>query len=457
MSSFYVLNFGCRATQADGAALECDLLGRGLSRAPSAREAEVVVLNTCTVTAEADRDVRAAIRRVHRENPGCRILVTGCYAQRAPRELDGLPGVAWVVGNSHKHRVGEILHDCHPERAAFASEGPLFPAESLASVHIGDIFAHTELMAAPVFDGLGYDRTRPNLKVQDGCDNRCSFCIIPLVRGQSRSLRREDVLREMDALVAAGFREVVISGINLGRWGRDLEPPARFEDLVRAILAHTGVERLRLSSIEPMDWTDELIDLVAGSRRIARHAHVPLQTGSDRVLRRMHRKYRPWHYEERIRKIRAAMPVAAIGADVMAGFPGETEAEFEENRQFIASLPFTYLHVFTYSARPGTPAADMQNQLPVEIKRERNRILRELAAEKKQEFMRSLVGQTVSTITLSVVEDGRTETLTDNYQKLWLEGPRPANQIVKARVRAISNDSLIGLAMDAGFNHPIPR
>ena len=330
MSSFYVHNFGCRATQSDGAALERDLLGRGLSRAPSAREAEVVVLNTCTVTAEADRDVRAAIRRAHRENPGCRILVTGCYAQRAPQELYGLPGVAWVVGNSHKHRVGEILHnDCHPERARrfFGArvEGPLFPAEALASTYVGDIFAHTELMAAPVFDGLGYDKTRPNLKVQDGCDNRCSFCIIPFVRGQSRSLRRDDVLREMDALVAAGFREVVISGINLGRWGRDLEPASRFEDLVRAILAYTGVERLRLSSIEPMDWTDELIELVAGSPRIAQHAHVPLQTGSDRILRRMHRKYRPWHYEERIRKIRAAMPAAAIGADVMTGFPGETE------------------------------------------------------------------------------------------------------------------------------------
>ena len=444
MSSFYVHNFGCRATQADGAALERDLVARGLERAASPLHAEVVVLNTCTVTAEADRDVRAAIRRVHRENPGCRILVTGCYAQRAPHELEGLPGVAWVVGNSHKHRVGEILGDCHPERAAFASEGSLFPAKALASTYVGDIFAHTELMAAPVFDGLGYDKTRPNLKVQDGCNNRCSFCIIPFVRGQSRSLRCDDVLREMNALIAAGFREVVVSGINLGRWGHDLEPASRFEDLVRTILAHTGVERLRLSSIEPMDWTDELIELVAGSPRIAKHAHVPLQTGSDRVLRRMHRKYRPWHYEDRIRRIRAAMPVAAIGADVMVGFPGETEGEFEENRQFIASLPFTYLHVFTYSARPGTPAAGLQDQLPVEIKRERNRKLRELAAEKKKEFMRSLVGQTVSTITLSVVEEGRTETLTDNYQKLWLEGERPSNQILPVRVERFVDDALLG-------------
>jgi len=446
-----VQNFGCRATQADGAGVERDLLGRGLIRASSAREAELVVLNTCTVTSEADRDVRAAIRRLNRENPGCRILVTGCYAQRAPQELQSMSGVTWVVGNSHKHRIGEILYDeCHSEQSARKQserarvEGPLFRAESLASTYVGDIFAHTELMAAPVFDGLGYDKTRPNLKIQDGCDNRCSFCIIPFVRGQSRSLRRDDVLREMDALVAAGFREVVISGINLGRWGRDLEPEQRFEGLVRAILAHTGVERLRLSSIEPMDWTDELIALVAGSERIAKHAHVPLQTGSDRVLRRMHRKYRPWHYEERIRRIRDAMPMAAIGADVMVAFPGETDAEFEENRRFIASVPFTYLHVFTYSARPGTPAADMQGQLPVEIKRERSRILRELAADKKKEFMQSLIGKTASTITLSVLEQGRTETLTDNYQKLWLQGAHRPNQIVTVSVERLVDDALLG-------------
>ena len=448
MSTFFVHNFGCRATQADGAALERDLLGRGLNRAASAHDAEVVVLNTCTVTAEADKHVRAAIRRARRENPRCRILVTGCYAQRAPQELSALPGVSWVVGNSHKHQIGEILHNnCHPEGAAFAREGFLFPAEALASTYVGDIFAHTELLAAPVFDGLGCDKTRPNLKVQDGCDNRCSFCIIPFVRGQSRSLRRDDVLREMDALVTAGFREVVISGINLGRWGRDLEPEQRFEDMVRSILAHTGVERLRLSSIEPMDWTDELIDLVAGSPRIARHAHVPLQTGSDRVLRRMHRKYRPWHYEDRVRRIRAAMPAAAIGADVMVGFPGESETEFEKNRQFIASLPFTYLHVFTYSSRPGTPAAEMPHQVTPDVKRERNRALRELAAEKKHAFMQSLVGQTVSTITLSVVENGRTESLTDNYQKLWLEGEHAANQIISVIVRSSCGEALTGEPM----------
>jgi threonylcarbamoyladenosine tRNA methylthiotransferase MtaB len=265
-------------------------------------------------------------------------------------------------------------------------------------------------LAAPVFDAAN-ERTRPNLKVQDGCDNRCSFCVIPSVRGQSRSLPLERVLTEVRSLVGAGYREVVISGINLGRWGRDLPRAGmgrtlvsdafdfdfgrggkstatdnsvrptgggqRFEDLVRAILKETSLEKLRISSVEPMDWSDELIGMMAASSRIAKHAHVPLQSGSDAVLRRMHRRYRPWHYREKILKIREAMPNAAIGADVMVGFPGETEAEFAETRRMIEDLPFTYLHVFTYSARPGTPASEHVNQVPVAIARQRNHVLSE--------------------------------------------------------------------------------
>ncbi len=440
MATFFVENFGCRATQADGAVIERQLRQRGLSRAESPQDAEVVVLNTCTVTSAADHDARAAIRRIHRQNPACKILVTGCYAQRAPREIGSLPGVAWVVGNSHKHRVAEI---------AAQQPAEFVPVEMLSTSPavqvVGDIFAHTELMAAPVFDEEGASqKTRPNLKVQDGCDNRCSFCIIPSVRGQSRSLPRDEVLRQMDELVAAGFREVVISGINLGRWGRDLERPQRFEQLVRAIVEKAGVERLRLSSVEPMDWTDELIELVAGSPRIAKHAHLPLQSGSDRILRLMHRKYRPWHYAAKVRKIRRAMPAAAIGADVMVGFPGETEADFEENRRFLASLPLTYLHVFTYSARPGTPAARMPERVANAVKRERNRVLRDLAAEKKRSFMEGFAGETLSTITLNLHDGDYTETLTDNYLKLMLRGRHGANQMVQARVEGLAGDHLVG-------------
>jgi threonylcarbamoyladenosine tRNA methylthiotransferase MtaB len=294
-----------------------------------------------------------------------------------------------------------------------------------------------------VFDAAN-ERTRPNLKVQDGCDNRCSFCVIPSVRGQSRSLRLEQILSEVNTLVESGYREVVISGINLGRWGRDLPSASYFEGLVRAILNYTSLEKLRISSVEPMDWSDELIELMTASRRIAKHAHVPMQSGSDAVLRRMHRKYRPWHYREKVETIRSAMPNAAIGADVMTGFPGETDAEFEETRRMVEELPFTYLHVFTYSARPGTPAATMERQVPVEKARERNRILRDLASEKKLAFMHSFVGKTIPAITLNEFDGARTEALTDNYLKLCLEGKQLSNRWINANIKAVNNGELIG-------------
>ena len=476
MPTFHVENFGCRATQADGAALARQFEAHGLSAAPSAL-ADLVLLNTCTVTSSADQDARAAIRRVLRQNPLAKIMVTGCYAQRAPQEIAALPGVSAVIGNSHKHQLVEIalpmLSDLGwraPSRAAVdvvppvadlaagatafvplsnLTANPQSP-ESEARLFVSDIFAHTELLAAPVFETAGRltenSRTRPNLKIQDGCDNRCSFCVIPSVRGQSRSLPANHVIREMNALVAAGYREVVISGINLGRWGRDLplddpspfqarSPQPTFENLIHSILAETQLQKLRISSVEPMDWSDDLISLVASSPRIAKHAHVPLQSGSDAVLRRMHRKYRPWHYREKIERIRAAMPTAAIGADVMAGFPGETDAEFEATRRLIADLPFTYLHVFTYSERPGTPAASSE-QVPLEVRRDRNRVLRELAAAKNLEFRRRMIGRTMSVVTLT---EGA---LSDNFLKVELATQRPANQLVDIKIGSLASNGL---------------
>jgi threonylcarbamoyladenosine tRNA methylthiotransferase MtaB len=444
MAGFYVENFGCRATQADGAAVERQFRERGWARADRASDAEVVVLNTCTVTASADRDARAAIRRVHRENPNCQIVVTGCYAQRAPEEIAALPGVSRVIGNSHKHRLAEIVLPKAFVPLSSLSHNQRRTTEDQRRLFVSDIFAHTELLAAPVFDAAN-ERTRPNLKVQDGCDNRCSFCVIPSVRGQSRSSELRQVLDEVKALVAAGYREVVISGINLGRWGRDLTPkPPKFEGLIRAILERTPLEKLRISSVEPMDWSNELIQLMASSPRIAKHAHVPMQSGSDRVLRGMHRKYRPWHYREKIENIRAAMPAAAIGADVMVGFPGETDEDFEDSRRMVEELPFTYLHVFTYSPRPGTPAATMRNQVPVATARERNKVLRDLATEKKNRFMQSFVANTIASITLNVFDGSHTECLTDNYLKLKLRGQHPANRWLQVRAVKAGADALMG-------------
>ncbi|MGA8764685.1 MAG: MiaB/RimO family radical SAM methylthiotransferase [Candidatus Sulfotelmatobacter sp.] len=525
MSTYHVENFGCRATQADGVALERQFAGRGLARAVNAAHADLVVINSCTVTAAADQDARSAIRRVRRQNPNAKIVVTGCYAQRVPEEVAALPGVDCVIGNSHKHQLADLAlprlsdsgwrsdskatigtdfrwssasspaAEATTAAATLATEGNAFvPLASLtieaearkpkpeARLYVSNIFAHTELLAAPVFevanaefaegDGQENHRTRPNLKVQDGCDNRCSFCVIPFVRGQSRSLPLEQILCELNALVAAGYREVVISGINLGRWGRDLtsrpqasdlglqqdqnprskvrglRSAAVFEDLIRAILSETHLEKLRISSVEPMDWSRDLIALMASSPRIAKHAHVPLQSGSDAVLRRMHRKYRPRHYREKIEQIRVAMPSAAIGADVMTGFPGETDAEFEATRRLIEDLPFTYLHVFTYSPRPGTPAAAMPNQVPVHVARERNRILRDLAAGKKLAFMQSFIRKPLEAITLSVVHnrpDGEcTEALTDNYQKLYLNGRHAPNRWITVHIEGVEDGALVG-------------
>ncbi len=435
-------NFGCRATQADGAAIERQLLDRGFERAGAAVEAEVVVLNTCTVTASADQDVRATIRRIHRSNPAAQILVTGCYAQRAPQELSALPGVSLVVGNSHKHELASYV-------APVSGDRGFVPLTQIGGVRqsnivIGDIFAHTELMAAPVFDSDSSAKTRPNLKVQDGCNNRCSFCIIPYVRGKSRSLKLENVLHEIDALVANGYREIVLSGINLGRWGRELTPRTNFAAMLRAILQQTAVEKIRISSVEPMDWTNEVIELVATSPRVCKHAHVPLQSGSDKILRKMHRKYRPWHYADRIERIRRAMPDAAIGADVMVGFPGETDDDFEQTRGLIEQLPFTYLHVFTYSSRPGTPSAEMPEQVPVHVARERNRILRELIAVKKRAFMESFVGRELEAITLTHFDGEYTEALTDNYLKLRLRGEQASNFRTSVLVETVRGDCLVG-------------
>jgi threonylcarbamoyladenosine tRNA methylthiotransferase MtaB len=480
--SFYVENFGCRATQADGAAIEEQFRQQGLDRAQHAGQARYLVLNTCAVTASAEQDARAAIRRVRRENPGCEVIVTGCYAQRAPQEIAALPGVSLVVGNSHKHNLAQIALNAHTEKGSSGTKSFIPLAELAASAHlsnpgpvsifVSDIFAHTELLAAPVFESAN-ERTRPNLKVQDGCNNRCSFCIIPSLRGRSRSLQLDEVVRQVHQLVAAGYREVVISGINLGRWGRDLpkafaagacpDPPAKaretngrscastFENLVRAILHQTSLQKLRISSVEPMDWSDNLIQLMAESPRIAKHAHVPMQSGSDSVLRRMHRKYRPWHYREKIEKIRAAVPNAAIGADVMVGFPGETDSEFDETRLMIEELPLTYLHVFTFSPRPGTPAASMPGQVPVQLARERNRVLRELAAKKKREFMRSFVGGTLEVITLSSSSQDAngtwTEALSDNFLNTKLRGRHRANLWLKANIVAVEDSELIAVPL----------
>ncbi len=423
VGTFFLENFGCRATQAEGAAIVSELVRRGYK--PACRsEADLVILNTCTVTAAADEDVRQAVYRVRRENPGARILIAGCYAQRAPQEAAALPGVACVIGNSHKPRIAELIAGLESEEF------------SHCRIFVGDVNG-TGVFPIAATEFAAGERTRPVLKIQDGCSFHCSFCIIPVVRGRSRSAPPEWVIEQVRRL-STRYREIVLSGINLGRWGRDLPARLRLADLLRRLLVETSVERLRLSSVEPMDLSDDLLRLMADSGRIARHVHAPLQSGADSVLRRMRRWYRARHYRERILRAHAWMPDAAIGADVMVGFPGETEEEFEQTVRFIEDLPFTYLHVFTYSPRPGTPAAAMPDQVPLRVRKERNRILREIAARKNLEFRRRMVGRRLSVLTL---EDSPLA-LSDNYLKVELAQPREPNRIVEVEIGGLTATGL---------------
>ncbi len=452
-AAFHIENFGCRAARADGEAVTERLHAGGMAEGqPSV--ADVVIVNTCSVTAEADRAARAYIRRVHRLNPDARIMVTGCYAQRAPEELAGLAGVAAVVGNSHKALAPAIARQLATGSSLGTDPPEFVPVQSLlvavASIWADDRFAHSFLEDAQVLPGV---QTRPNLKIQEGCSNRCTFCVIPQTRGSSRSLGAEAVLRQVEGFVAAGGKELVLSGINLGRWGRDLPRdhtrPATFPALVRRIFGATTLRRLRLSSIEPMDWDADLIGLMrefAGTR-LARHAHLPLQSGSDAVLRRMHRRYRPWHYVQKVAAlVDAAGPDLTIGADVMVGFPGESDREFEETLALIDQLPFGYLHLFPFSPRPGTRGWALHAASPVHprIVDERMTALRALAAKKMEAHRRRFVGRTLAAISLhtppSLSQHGMTSALTENFLPAEIGTVLPANEIVAVQVTGLNPD-----------------
>jgi threonylcarbamoyladenosine tRNA methylthiotransferase MtaB len=398
-------------------------------------------------------------------------VVTGCYAQRAPEEVARLAGVDAVVGNSHKALLGQVVTRLEQASGSGLTHSAGFV--SLAEIAgpggvpvlADDRFAHANLAAESLAASAD---TRPNLKVQDGCGNRCSFCIIPTTRGGSRSVPHGTILARVHAFVEAGGKELVLSGINLGRWGRDLAPPERFEELIAAILEQTALPRLRISSVEPMDWSAELLalyrqygreDAAPTGPRLARQAHLPLQSGSDSILRAMHRRYRPWHYAEKLAGIRNAMPEAAIGADVMVGFPGETDALFEESYRFIEAQPFTYLHLFPFSARPGTAAwmLAQEKALRGEPVRERMKRLRVLMEDRQAAFRKRVRRGRLSVVTLKASERDRasvmTPALSDNFLPIEIAGDFPANQMLWASVCHRKKDEYGGST--AGW-HAIP-
>ncbi len=463
MATFFIEQFGCRATQADAAAIERQLRERGYAATTDANSADVVVVNTCTVTAAADLQSRQAIRAIHEKNPAARIVVTGCYAQRAPEELAGLEGVSWVVGNSHKPEIPRLVDEMalvSASRAPQEQQGfvPLsmiasetrFAADRPAQILVGDIQEQRELLVTPV-EGGEAGHTRPVLKIQDGCNKRCSYCVIPQVRGRSRSLAPGRVVEEIRNLCERGAREIVLSGIDLGNYGRDLAPRAELGELLRRLLDETPVERLRVSSIEPMDVTEDLIAIFASGERMARHFHMPLQSGSDRVLAAMHRWYRAEHYARRAELVREWLPDAAIGADVIAGFPGETEDDHHATLSLIERLPLTYLHVFSFSARPGTAAAEMKLQVPEAMIARRARDLRALGEKKKAAFQGTQLGRQLQVLTLNrsgIDSSGPwTRALSSNYLDVRISGQWPANEILDLRIAAARDGHLAGVVV----------
>ncbi|MBI3028252.1 MAG: tRNA (N(6)-L-threonylcarbamoyladenosine(37)-C(2))-methylthiotransferase MtaB [Candidatus Rokubacteria bacterium] len=399
---------GCRLNQAETQEMEELLASRGYRAVPFDEPAQVYVINTCTVTGRADFSDRQMIRRAIRRNPQALVVVTGCYAQTDPAAIARIPGVDLIAGSQEKYELAGLL-DSLTKRAT-----PL--------VRVGDIRKATNVPVASVTHFRG--RSRAFVKVQDGCQHRCAFCIVPLARGGSRSREPKVVVDQVHRLVEAGYGEVVLTGVDMGHYGRDLFPRTTLAALLGQILDVPGLGRLRLSSILPSYFTDELIEVLAGSPRIAPHLHVPLQSGSDRVLRLMRRPYNTRIYASLAERLSRAIPDLGLGADVIVGFPGETDADFAATRALIGALPVSYLHVFSYSDRKGTEAARLPGHLPARTITGRSTALRRLGRERSLAFRGRLVGRTWEVLALEERDEftGRLTGLTGNYVEVLFEG-----------------------------------
>lgn len=421
MLGFHVTTLGCKLNQLDSAELAGSLRHAAtLVRDPGA--AELVVINTCTVTESADSDARKLLRRRRRESPDALIVATGCYAERDPEGLRALPEVDLVLTRSDRpHASGMILERLRARFPGRLSDGC---ADRLAGETLPDFG----------------DRSRAFLRVQEGCDLVCSYCVIPRVRGVSRSVPPDHLVRRLADLSAVGFREVVLTGVNTGDYGRDLSPSGDLPGLLHLLLADEHGPRIRLNSVEPRRVTARLVDLMASNGRIARHLQIPLQSGSDEVLRAMRRNYRTTDYARTLERTRSRVPDAALGADVIVGFPGETDRAFEETLRFIRSSPLNYLHVFSYSPRGGTPAAALPEQVPATVIRERSRVLRSLGEEMARAFKVSQTGRALEALVLrGRRRDGRARALTSNFIEVAIDGEPEENRFARVRITGLDD------------------
>lgn len=390
---------GCKTNQFESASMQESLQSAGYRIVAFDDGADLVIVNTCTVTSATDAQSRNLIRRARRLKADCRVVVTGCYAQVDPDALQGLPGVSLVIGNEEKQRLLDYLKT----------------DLAISAVAVSNIREIDNVCLPPLTSFSG--RSRAFVQIQNGCDAFCSYCIIPYARGASRSANPDEVLQQINGLVTAGYQEIVLTGIHIGGYGADLQSPLTLNDLVRRIELETGVHRLRLGSIEPTELTDELLETVASSRIICPHFHVPLQAGHDNVLQRMERTYDTAFFAQLLGRIRSMIPSAAICLDVITGFPGETEQEFEATFDFISSLPMTDLHVFPYSKRPGTPAANFPEQVPGDISKDRAARLRQLAADRYRSFAEGFIGEELEV----VVESGLKSTFQKGVSRNYLD------------------------------------
>jgi len=441
---YSVITFGCRVNQADSLGLEEELLSGG-AVAASPHDADLVVVNTCSVTATADQGTRQTIRRIARDNPHARIVVTGCYATRRPDEVAALPNVARVVFNDDKPRLIQILRTETAENAEHA-EPSLFSAISASSAVSSGGDGPCGAAIAPGVAG----RTAYTLRVQTGCAEPCSYCIIPTTRGVPRSVAVDDILREVERVAAAGFKEIALTGVHLGAYGRDLQPTSSLIELLRSLdravvpgarlqSDHHPSVLFRISSLEPMDCSPAVVDLVASSDRFAPHFHLPLQHASDRMLAAMRRPYTIAQYSSLVDHIRARMPHASIGSDIIVGFPGETDEDFEQVAHYLERSPLTHLHVFPYSDRPGTPASAMDGKVSGVVVRERGRRIREIGQGLSGSFRDAQIGTEHRALTL---EDGSLA-VTGNYLKVRIPPGRVRNEWVRIRMTSHHDGELL--------------
>ena len=425
--TFYTL--GCKLNQAETAAIAADFEAHGYKIIPFEKPANVVFINTCSVTERAEQKCRHVVRQAIRNSPNAKIVVAGCYSQLKPDEVADIPGVSLVLGTQNKYEVISLVENLSKTPSPKNRVEPFLRKETFR-----------------YFDGGYTDRhTRAFLKIQDGCDYRCSYCSIPFSRGPSRSDHPQSIVARAQALVMQGFKELVLTGVHIGMYGRDLDREENLVRLLRRLLKIGGLERIRLSSLDPHEVSDELINLVASTHRIAPHFHIALQSGDNEILKAMRRAYRVEKFQSVVEKIRSKIPGAGIGVDVIVGFPGETKEKFEATYRVLVESPVTFFHVFSYSKRAGTPAEKFPDQIPKAEKKRRVDDLIQLGNEKKLAFEKRFLGRILHVLIEKREDPQNWQGVAENYIRVFLTQSAPQNEILPVRITEISDGKVWGV------------